>query len=36
MRVSGGMINEDFMLGYFLDFEFLKRQVEGVERGLLR
>jgi hypothetical protein len=24
--------NEDFMLGYFLDFEFLMRQVEGVER----
>ncbi len=27
------IVNEDFMLGYFLDFEFLKRQVEGIERN---
>lgn len=26
------VVNEGFMLGYFLDFEFLMKQMEGIER----
>lgn len=26
------IVNEDFMLGYFLDFDFLIKQVAGIER----